>query len=115
MISTDFNGASKTRNRVVVIAEIELRNASDNQPGREIFVSGTETDRLFDMGLGFLEASNIRLGDADYCVSFGKVRVHRQRTFAFGDSLRGAVCVGFDDSHDNMGSGMVRSDIQRLG
>ena len=115
MISTDLKGASKTRDRLLVAAEIELRDAGDNAPTKEIFVPGTETERLLDMGLGFLEASDNNLGETDDYVSVAQVRVQRQRPLTFGNSLRGAVGVDLADSHDDVGHGMVRRQRQRLG
>ncbi len=115
IISIDFNGAPKTRDRPVVAAEIELRDAGDIQPTKEIIVPGTETNRLLDLGLGFLEASDNNLGETDYCVSVGKVRVQNQSTFTFGDPLRGAVGEDLHGSHGDVGAGMVRRHRQRLG
>ena len=86
MISIGFNGASKTRYRLVVVAEIKLRDAGDKQPSIEIIVPGTEPDRLLDVGLGFLEATDNNLRETDGCVSVGKVRIQRQRAFTFGES-----------------------------
>src|SRR5208282_2761028 len=109
MISIDLNGAAKTGGRLFVAAERELRDADENQPGTEIIVAGTETDRLFNMGLGFFEASDKNLGETDYCVSVGQVRVQRQRTFTFGDSLRGLVAVHLDPAHPSVGPSIARS------
>ena len=71
MSSIDLNGASKTIHRLVVAAEIELRDAGVASQEYRYSIPGTETHRLSDMGLGFLEASDDNLGETNDCVSFG--------------------------------------------
>src|SRR5262249_55294669 len=86
-ISIDFDGAAEPRDRLLVIAEIEFGNASRRYPTEGEGVMRTETERFADVGLGFIAATDEKLGQTDCSVSGGQIPVQGQCPLAFGDGL----------------------------
>ncbi len=61
-----------------------------------------------DMGLGFLAATEKKLGETDEAMSFGQIVIQCQCPFAFCDGLDRAVSKHLDEAQDAMGPSMVR-------
>jgi hypothetical protein len=67
------------------------------QPKISHRVPWAETHRLANMGLRLFRAADQRLAHPDKRMGMGKIPVERQRMFAFGDALCGAL--GEDVDH----------------
>ena len=74
-ISIDFDRAAEPRDRLLVVAEIEFGNTSRRYPTEGEGVTRTETERLADMSLSFIAATDEKLGQTDCSVSGGQIPV----------------------------------------
>ena len=70
---------------------LEFGDASRRYPTEGEGVTRTETERLADMSLSFLAATDENLGQTDYSVSGGQIPVQSQCPLAFGDGLVSVV------------------------
>ena len=61
-------------------------------------IARTEAERLGNVGLRFFGAPDKNLAESDSSVGIGKISIQRQRMFAFGDALRGALGEYLDKS-----------------
>jgi hypothetical protein len=70
-ISIDFDRAAEPRDRLLVVAKIEFGNANSSYPAESEGVARTETESFADVSLGFLAATDEKLGQTDCSVSGG--------------------------------------------
>jgi hypothetical protein len=91
-VSVGVNRPSQPRNRLLVVAEMNLSVARGTQPKVGQSVTRTKSDRLLDMSLGFLAATDEMFGDTDKTVSDSQISIEREGSLAFCDPPSGAIC-----------------------
>ncbi len=97
-IAVDLDCAAQLRNRFLVFAEKDLRDACEGLPMLSGGIAGTEPQRILDVGLGILSSPEKSLRQTDPRVSGGEIPVDGQRAIEFGNALRGPICIHVDDS-----------------
>ena len=91
-ISVGLDRPPKPRNRLLAIAELELRSARANHPGvGRNRIARASAQGLDDMSLGFLGATDENLAKSDAGMSVGEISIQRQRMFEFDDALGSAL------------------------
>src|SRR5208282_189449 len=112
-VSVGVDRPSQPRNRLLVVAEMEFRVARGAQLKIGQSVAGTKTDRLLDMSLGFLAATDEMFGNTYKTVSEGQISIERECALAFGNAPSGAICEDLDNAHLQMSKSMFGRYGQR--
>src|SRR3984957_6627925 len=108
VISVDLNRLLKPRNRLLVTAEMELREAREIHPKVSRHIARAESYGLADMSLGLFCATDENLTVSDKGMGVGEVSIDLQRMFAFGDALPSAPGEYLDKPQDHMADPVVR-------
>ena len=75
MISVGFDASAQPSNRFHVGAEKQLGETDVHQPPVGVVIARREAKRLVDMGLGFLAATEKKLGETDEAMSVGQIAI----------------------------------------
>jgi hypothetical protein len=86
-ISVKLKGAAKPYDGLLIAAQMELSEARHTDPLISVPVDRTDAERLLDMRLGFLAATDEVLSLAGAPVRTGQISIQFQRSLAFGDAL----------------------------
>jgi hypothetical protein len=73
VVSVGFDSAPQPRNRLLVLANKELRNACNGTPNIGARIARTGAERFVDVSFGFLGAANTSFAKADNRVSIGQI------------------------------------------
>jgi hypothetical protein len=98
MIAIDFNGAPRTRDGLLVAAQMELRGADKLYPTVGSMVTRREANGLINMGLCFLGVTAKNLGKTDNSVSVGQISIQSQCALTFGNAMANAVGDDMDSA-----------------
>ena len=115
IISVGLDRPPKPRDRLLPTAEVELRHARVDHPDVSQRIARTEAQGLGNVSLGFFGATDKNLTTSDNGMGVGEISIQRQRMFAFGDALCGALGQDVDNSQEQMGARMVRDRRQGFG
>ena len=115
IISVSLERLSKPRNRLLVAAEVELRQARVGHPLASQRIARTEAQGLRNASLGFLGVTDINLAESENSMGGGKISIERQRMFTFGDALRAAPGEYLDKSQVQMRPRVVWDRRQGFG
>ena len=114
-ISIGLDRPSKPCDRLLVTAEVILRNARDTHPGISQRIARTEAQRLTNVRLCLFGATDVNLTESDSGMGCGKISIQRQSVLAFGDALCGALGVYLDKPQHHMAARMIRDRGQGFG
>ena len=81
-----FDTATVPRDAVVISADQQLGEARYVHPGMSEGIARAEPERLVNMALGFLGATEIKLGETNTRMSEGQISIQRQRPLAMGNA-----------------------------
>ena len=112
--SIGLDRPSTPRDRLLVTADVELRQACDTHPDMSRRIARTEAQGLTDVSLCFFGATDTNLTRSDNGMGAGEISIQRQRMFTFGDALRSALGHYVDESQVHMATRMVRDRRQGL-
>ena len=87
IISIGLDRPPKARGRLLVTAEVELRDARDAHPDVSVRIARTEAQGLGNVSLCFFGATDKYLATSDNGMGVGEISIQRQRMFTFGDAL----------------------------
>ena len=87
MISVGFDAPAQPGNRFRVGAERQLGETDKHRPPVGVVIARREAKRLVDMGLGFLAATESKLGETDERVSVCQIAIQCQCAFALSNAL----------------------------
>ena len=108
IVSVGLDRPSAPRGRLLVTAELVLRDARECRPGGSCRIARTEAQRIANVSLCFFGATDINLTKSDIGMGLGEISIQRQRMFTFGDALCRALGAHVDKSQQHMARRMVR-------
>ena len=100
---------------MLATAEVVLRHARVRHPDVGQRIARAEAQGLGNVSLRFFGATDKNLTKSDRGMGAGEISIQRQRMFAFGDALRGALGEYVDKSQPHMAARMVRDRRQGFG
>ena len=105
----------KPRDRLLVTAEMELREACEIHPKVSRHIARAEAEGLADVSLGLFGATDENLTVSDKRMGVSEVSIEFRRMFAFGDARPSTLGVNVDDSQCQMSARIVRHRGQGRG
>jgi hypothetical protein len=77
-IPVGLDGTTKPRDRILIAPHIEFGEPREIYSDIGVRIARTEAERLLDMGLGFLAATDEIHGLTDHCVGVCQISIQRQ-------------------------------------
>jgi hypothetical protein len=102
LIPVVLDGAAEPRHRCLIGAQVQFGGAGPRYPDIGRRVARREAERLRDMGLCLLAATDAYLRVADIAVRHGEIAIEPERALALGDALQGTIGENLDVAQDHV-------------